>query len=143
MAGASRQVPRILVAEPDAQARQKIVSIVREVAAELSTEVVVDQANSGTTALAAISDHRPAIMIAEILLEGLSGLELLRRIQADSRAKTAVVFVTSMIRETDRYWGLRNGAHAYLPKPYDEARLRDTIKALLQRGTEAQPEPIG
>ncbi len=134
---------RVVVAEPDVEQRRRIVDVVQAAARDVGVQVSIAQAGDGTTALAMCGDHRPRLLVAEVLLEGLSGLALLRRIRSEFGGKTAVIFVTDMGRETDRYWGLRNGAHAYLAKPFDEASLRDRVRRVLTKGPEAQRDKPG
>jgi DNA-binding response OmpR family regulator len=131
---------RVLVVDPDAELRRRVAKIVRELADEAGLDVAIDQASDGTMALAALADHRPRLVITEVLLPGLSGLKLLRRIRSDHLEGTAVVLVTTMSRDTDRYWGLRNGAHAYVTKPVDEDSLRQRIRPLLVEGPGARRE---
>jgi DNA-binding response OmpR family regulator len=111
--------------------------VVQRAATALGREVVVDQAADGTTALALWSDHTPRLVVCEVLLPGLSGLALLRRMKAERTTMPPVVFVTRMARDSDRYWGLRNGAHAYLPKPYDDEQLLGRVRDALEKGADA------
>ena len=134
---------RVVVAEPDVEERRHIVEVVQAAAKDVGVQVSVAQAGDGTTALALCGDHRPRLLVAEVMLEGLSGLALMRRVRAEFGGKTAVIFVTEMGRETDRYWGLRNGAHAYLAKPFDEASLRDRVRRVLTKGPDAQRDRPG
>jgi len=127
----------VVVAEPDADTREQLVAAVSEVASSLGHDVTVHEASSGTSAFAACSEHKPQLLIAEVLLDGLSGLTLLRRLSVESKSKTAVVFVTDLARDHDRYWALRNGALAYLTKPFDAATLRSKITRVLTQGPEA------
>ena len=133
MANASTHV---VIAEPDTATREQLVTLVTEVSASLGVEVKIHQVSTGTSAFAACSEHKPLLLISEIMLEGLSGLTLLRRLAVESKAKTAVVFVTDFSRDHDRYWGLRNGAVAYLAKPFDENALRSKIQRVLTEGPE-------
>ncbi|MGH1342258.1 MAG: response regulator transcription factor [Nannocystales bacterium] len=126
----------VVIAEPDVATREQLVALVTEVGAKLEMDVKIHEASSGTSAFAACSEHKPQLLISEILLDGLSGLTLLRRLAVESKTKTAVVFVTDLSREHDRYWGLRNGAVAYLAKPFDEKALRSKIHRVLTHGPE-------
>jgi DNA-binding response OmpR family regulator len=128
---------RVLVAEPDPEERARLVAVVQQVAAELGREVVVDQASDGTSAMAQWTERSPRLVIGEVLLPGLSGLALLRRMKAERTALPPMIFVTRMTRESDRYWGLRNGAHAYLSKPYDDDQLRRRVRDALEKGADA------
>lgn len=127
----------VVIAEPDNATREQLVTLVNEVSAALDIEVKIHQATSGTSAFAACSEHKPQLLISEVMLDGLSGLTLLRRLAVESKSKTAVVFVTDFSRDHDRYWGLRNGAVAYLAKPFDDGALRSKIRRVLTDGPEA------
>lgn len=131
---------RVVIADPDQKRRETLLGIVEKAADTLQLAVGIDQASDGTTALALVAESRPRLLLSEVLLDGVSGLALLRRIQADQGGTTAVVFVTTMARETDRYWGLRNGAHAYFTRPYDEHALGERIKRILAEGAAAPVE---
>ncbi len=141
MARAATKTPdRVLVAEPDPVERARLVDIIERAGRALKREVAIDQASDGTTAMAMWGEHLPRLVVCEVLLDGLSGLALLRRMQADRSTLPPVIFVTRMSRESDRYWGLRNGAHAYLAKPYDDEELLGRIRDALKDGPDARPE---
>ncbi|HWB80375.1 MAG TPA: response regulator [Nannocystaceae bacterium] len=139
---------RVLVVEPDLVERKRLVGACERVAEQLQRSIAIDQAGDGTTAFAIWAERKPKLVIAEVLLEGLSGLALLRRINADDpeqrEAKpgarreadggTCVVFVSAMARESDRYWGLRQGAVAYLGKPTTDAAIEAAIHRALTEG---------
>ncbi|MEX1366857.1 MAG: response regulator [Nannocystaceae bacterium] len=131
---------RVLIADPDGQERERLTQIVRDAAASSGHEVVVDQAADGTTAMAMWAEHPPQLVVCEVLLEGISGLSLLRRMKSERSTMPPVILVTRMSRESDRYWGLRNGAHAYLTKPYDDQLLRGRVAEALLKGAEATRE---
>jgi twitching motility two-component system response regulator PilH len=133
---------RILVVEPDAAERSRLGTVVQAVAKELDTTARVDEASDGTTALALCSDHRFDLVLSEVVLEGLSGLALLRALRGSRDDAPAVVLVTTMARETDRYWGLRNGALAYFAKPYEEAALRERLVRALETDGPAKPDRL-
>jgi twitching motility two-component system response regulator PilH len=138
---------RVLVVEPDLAERKRLVGACERVAKQLQRSIAIDQAGDGTTALAIWAERRPKLVIAEVLLEGMSGLALLRRINADNgepagkpagrrdvEGGTCVVFVSAMARESDRYWGLRQGAVAYLGKPTTDAAIEAAIQRALTEG---------
>lgn len=127
----------VVIAEPDAETRERLVAVVAEVATALDRDVTVHETSTGTSAFAACSEHKPQLLVTEVLLDGLSGLTLMRRLGIESKTKIAVVFVTDMAREHDRYWALRNGALAYLTKPFDAATLRSKIERVLTQGARA------
>lgn len=128
---------RVLIADPDAEERERLVEVVKQAAAESERAITIDQASDGTTAMAMWSEHPPRLVLCEILLEGISGLALLRRMKAERATIPPLIFVTRMSRDSDRYWALRNGAHAFLPKPYDDELLRKRIQDALLKGPDA------
>ncbi len=134
---------RVLVADPDPEARARLCRIVEQAAKDASLEVVIDQASDGTTAMASWSERRPDLVVCEVLLPGVSGLALMRRMSAEQGSLPPVVLVTELTRESDRYWGLRNGAHAYVRKPYDDAGLAKRLHKALVDGAAAKPERLG
>jgi CheY-like chemotaxis protein len=156
-----RPVLRVLIVEPDPVIRDRLCTIVRTVAASADdggVALAIDEVTDGTTALASWSERRHALVIAEIVVEGTSGLALLRRIRADEPAlpggpgatnvtlgrrgsdptpRTAVFLVSQMSRDADRYWGLRQGATEYFGKPFaDEA-----LASALRRAWSTMPKP--
>ncbi len=128
---------RILLADPDADERQRLAEVIRTAAAQTGHTIEIDEAPDGTTAMTMWTKAPPVLVICEILLDGLSGLSLLRRMKTEPGPAVPVIFVTRLSRESDRYWGLRNGAHAYLPKPYDDEQLARRVEDVLVNGAEA------
>jgi CheY-like chemotaxis protein len=87
--------------------------------------LAVHEADNGSAAWALVEVVKPDLVVAEVLLEGQSGMQLLRRLRDRYGAQApSVIFVTSMSNEVDRYWALRNGANAYVIKPFDDEFLR-------------------
>lgn len=134
---------RALVAEPDREARRHLVEILKKSAAAARVTLCVDEASDGTTAMAMWSEHQPDLVLCEVLLEGVSGLALLRRMHAEHGRLPPVLLVTALTGESDRYWGLRNGAFAYVRKPFDDAALERKLHDVLISGDEATPERVG
>lgn len=127
----------VLVVDPDADNRARIAEIVRSVAAEGGQDrrVAIQEAENGNTAWTLVETTKPDLIICEILLEGLSGLQLLRRVRERYKKDAPkVFFVTQMGNEVDRYWALRNGATAFAIKPYEDEFLRERSLKLLEDG---------
>jgi CheY-like chemotaxis protein len=131
----------ILVVDPDVENRKRVITLLRDSAeaagpsrtaesAEAAAprgdrSLAVHEADNGSAAWALVEVVKPDLVVAEILLEGQSGMQLLRRLRDRYGAQApAVIFVTSMSNEVDRYWALRNGANAYVIKPFDDEFLR-------------------
>lgn len=140
---ANHDTRRVLIADPDPQARTRLRNVVERAAEDAKLKVVIDQASDGTTAMASWSERKPDLVVCEVLLPGVSGLALMRRMSAEQGSLPPVVLVTELTREADRYWGLRNGAHAYVRKPYDDTGLAKRLRKALEDGAEAEPERLG
>lgn len=102
----------------------------------------VEEAVNGAQALEFVLDRRPDVVLLDIKLPDLSGLEVCRRIKADSRVATTCVLQTSAtFSSSDRKAeGLDSGADAYLAQPVEPVELLATIRALLRtrRAEEAE-----
>jgi two-component system, chemotaxis family, response regulator PixH len=89
-------------------------------------------AKSGEEALKHISSHAPNIIILDVVLPGRSGFEICRALKASpSTRNTPVIFCSRKGTEMDRFWGFKQGADAYLPKPVRQDIFLRTIKQLL------------
>jgi twitching motility two-component system response regulator PilH len=128
-----------LVVDPDADNRKRIIRLLREAAGPETKpgeqRLAVHEADNGNAAWALVEVVKPDLVVAEVLLEGLSGLQLLRRLRDRyGKQAPAVFFVTEMSNEVDRYWALRNGASAYVIKPYEDEFLRKRSAKLFEDG---------
>ena len=95
---------------------------------------------TGAAGLAAISDHRPRLIVLDVGLPDIDGLELCRRIRATSAVP--VIFLTARADEVDRVLGLELGADDYLTKPFAPAELVARVRAVLRRTDGAQTAEI-
>jgi two-component system response regulator MprA len=101
----------------------------------------VETAENGETALASLDrDHFDALLL-DVMMPGLSGLEVAKAIRANDDS-TPILMLTARHEVTDRVAGLDAGADDYLPKPFALDELLARIRALLRRGgvSEAGPE---
>ena len=80
------------------------------------------------------SDRKPSLYILDIMLPGMDGLEILRRIRADARLEeTPVLMLTARTAEMDKVKGLESGADDYVVKPFGIMELQARVKAVLRR----------
>ncbi len=95
-------------------------------------------AANGTSGLAALQSNPPALVILDLMLPDMDGLEVCRRIKSQSSgaAHTAVLMLTAKGDPMDRIVGLELGADDYLPKPFEPRELLARIRAVLRRGAE-------
>jgi len=98
----------------------------------------VSSASNGTDALSAARRERPALIVLDLMLPGLSGFEVLEQLRADeSTAGIAVLMLTARKEEPDRIKGLSLGADDYLTKPFSPQELVLRVKAILRRSAAA------
>lgn len=117
--------PTIVVIEDE-------VSIATSVAKRLRAEGYrVEVAHDGPAGVAACARHRPDLVILDVMLPGLDGHEVCRRIQRD--LPVPVLMVTARDDETDVLVGLGVGADDYLTKPFSMRELVARVSALLRR----------
>jgi DNA-binding response OmpR family regulator len=91
----------------------------------------VVQAATGADGLRAINDHRPRLVVLDVGLPDLDGLEVCRRLRQTSNIP--VIFLTARDTEIDRILGLELGADDYVTKPFSPAELVARVKAVLRR----------
>ncbi|MBK7826059.1 response regulator [Nannocystis sp.] len=132
----------LVIADPDPRERERAIAAIEALLATADAglgELVLHSASDGREALALIEAHQPALVLCEVLLAGISGLALLRRVRR-ARGPTAphFILITSLARESDRYWGLRNGAHGYVMKPYEDDLLQARIREVLVGGGDGE-----
>jgi two-component system response regulator MprA len=110
----------------------KITSFLRRGLSLEGYEVTV--ANSGAEALRFVVEHMPALIVLDVMMPGIDGLEVCRRIRA-AGDKVPVLMLTARDSISDRVKGLDSGADDYLVKPFALEELLARIRALLRRGT--------
>lgn len=92
----------------------------------------VEECADGLSAVAAIKRLSPALLVLDIMLPGLDGLEVLRRMRSEND-QTPVIMVTARDEDIDRILGLEMGADDYLSKPFNPRELSARVKAILRR----------
>lgn len=91
-------------------------------------------AADGNAALAAAKAEQPDIILMDVVMPELNGYQATRRLSQDKdTADIPVVMISSKNQETDRIWGLRQGAKAYMSKPVVEAELLGIIDSMALR----------
>ncbi len=74
----------------------------------------------------------PDLILMDVVMPGLNGFQATRKISKEkTTADIPVIFVTTKDQETDRIWGMRQGASAYITKPIDKSVLLDAINKAL------------
>ncbi|MFO0752818.1 MAG: response regulator [Thermodesulfovibrionales bacterium] len=102
----------------------------------------VESAPEGESALRKVKGGRYDLLVLDLMLPGIHGLDLCRTIRSDpSLSRVPIVMLTAKGEEVDRIVGLEMGADDYLAKPFSPRELVARIKAVLRR-TEALKEPV-
>lgn len=91
----------------------------------------LEAAHDGARGLERARSGEHALLILDLMLPGMSGLEVLRELRADSRMP--VLILTARGEEVDRILGLELGADDYLPKPFNPRELIARVRAILRR----------
>jgi two-component system response regulator CpxR len=97
----------------------------------------VDTQNDGRRGLAAALNGGYDLMVLDVMLPGLDGFEILRRIRRE--AKLPILMLTARGEDEDRIVGLELGADDYLPKPFNTRELVARIRAIIRRLEERKP----
>jgi two-component system, OmpR family, response regulator MprA len=117
---------RVLVVEDD----EAIADVLRRSLRAEGHEV--KSAGDGAEALSAAEQFTPDLVVLDLGLPRLDGIEVLRRLRADG-SDVPVLILTARTETEDRVEGLDTGADDYLPKPFERAELLARIRALLRR----------
>src|SRR5436305_3279691 len=101
-------------------------------------------ASDGPRALELVAERRPDLVVLDLMLPGIDGLEVMRRLRQPERDRIAFILLTAKGEESDRVIGLRLGADDYVVKPFSPAELVARVDAVLRRvdTSPAREEPI-
>lgn len=117
----------VLVVEDSISQREMITELLRGIG------LSVTAASDGMEALEQMQRQRPDMVVLDIVMPRMNGYELCRRIKADpSTQNVPIVMCSSKGEEFDRYWGMKQGADAYIAKPFQPTELVGTVKQLLR-----------
>jgi twitching motility two-component system response regulator PilH len=90
----------------------------------------VRTAENGDEAMRRLAEEKPDLILMDVVMPGQNGFQLTRAITRDPRwSDVPVIMCTSKNQETDRVWGMRQGARDYIVKPVDADELMAKIKA--------------
>ncbi len=121
-------IGRILVAEDDPDIASLLAHYLQK--AGFETSVV----SSGRDVLPQVRKDPPALLLLDVMLPGLDGLEVCRALRADvNTAAVPIIMLTAKAEESDRIVGLELGADDYITKPFSPNEVVARIRALLRR----------
>src|SRR3954471_4760861 len=126
----------VLVVDDDPQLREALTR-----ALQLDGYVVATASN-GAQALEAVSNHRPDLMVLDVMMPYVGGLDVCRTLR-QRRDRLPILVLTARDEIGDRVAGLRAGADDYLTKPFALEELRARIRALLRRTTPDSDDESG
>jgi DNA-binding response OmpR family regulator len=105
----------------------------------------VSSAGDGPAAIAGALRDRPDLIVLDLMLPEINGLEVMRILREVEKLDLAVILLTSRSEESDRLVGLRRGADDYVVKPFSPAELVARVEAVLRRSvarTDEEADPI-
>lgn len=130
-------IPTILVVEDE----QDILDLVDFNLRQAGFKVI--KATSGVDGLREAKNHKPDLVVLDLMLPGMDGKEVCRRIRQDESIRNLpILMLTALASETDRIIGFEIGADDYMPKPFSPRELVLRVQAILRRSQETE-EPSG
>lgn len=124
-------MPQVLVVDDDPHIRQLLVFALEK--AGLSAR----EAEDGEAALASVEQQRPDLVVLDINMPKLDGLEVCRRLRA--QGDLPILFLSSRDDEIDRILGIELGADDYVVKPFSPREVTARVQAILRRARSAPP----
>ena len=92
-------------------------------------------AEDGAAGVEAAKTNLPDLILMDVVMPNLNGFQATRAISKEATtAHIPIVLVTTKDQETDKVWGMRQGAKAYITKPFTETQLIEVINSLLVAG---------
>jgi len=129
------QNQRVMIVEDEAEIRELIAYNLRKEGYE------IDEADSGETALAILRRRAPDLVLLDLMLPDVNGLEVCRRLKRHPNlADTPIIMVTAKGEEADIVAGLELGADDYITKPFSPRVLLARVAAVLRRPRESEAE---
>lgn len=106
-----------------------------------SHQVTVVHVENGAAGLAALGHEPVDVVLLDVMLPGIDGFEVCRRIRASTTPDVPVVMLTARGDDADRIVGLEIGADDYVPKPFNPRELLARVRAVLRRARPASAGP--
>ena len=124
---------RLLIAEDDAKLLKSLKHIFEQ------NKYIVDAVSNGTDALAYAESEEYDGLILDIMMPGLDGIQVLKKVRANG-ISTPALFLTAKTEVYQRVEGLDAGADDYLPKPFSTSELLARVRAMLRRKDNYTPD---
>jgi two-component system response regulator MprA len=126
---------RVLVVDDDPQLRQALTRALQ------LDDYTVTTASNGVKALEAVSDERPDVMVLDVMMPYVGGLDVCRTLRG-RKDRLPILVLTARDEVGDRVAGLDAGADDYLTKPFALEELRARLRALLRRSTPEENDEL-
>jgi two-component system alkaline phosphatase synthesis response regulator PhoP len=128
------RVTRVLVVEDDPDIAQLVAHYLEK------SGFSVERLANGRDALASIAAHPPDVLVLDLMLPEMDGLEICRIVRGNvATAATPIIMLTARAEESDRIVGLEVGADDYLAKPFSANELVARVRALVRRAQRTAP----
>lgn len=128
----------VLVVDDSALAREMLVSELQRSGFQIETAI------DGADAKVKIAANPPILVITDLIMPNVNGYELCRWIKTNpTTAKLPVIMCSTKSEDFDRYWGMKQGADAYITKPYQPKDMINAVKYLLEEAGYYQEDTLG
>ncbi|MEI6427353.1 MAG: response regulator [Pseudanabaena sp. ELA607] len=118
----------VLVVEDSPLQREMIATLLREVGFQVAV------AADGVEAMAMFEKTPPELVVVDVVMPNMNGYELCRQLKNNDATKhIPIVMCSTKAEEFDRYWGMRQGADAYISKPFQPQEMVGIVKGLLKK----------
>lgn len=118
----------VLVVDDSPSQREMISTLLR------TNGIVVTVASNGEEALERLQSGLPDLVITDVVMPRMNGYEFCRKLKNSPETEhIPVLMCTSKKEEFDRYWGMKQGADAYIAKPFTPKELSKTVQQLLRQ----------
>ncbi|MCY7331922.1 MAG: response regulator [Pseudanabaena sp. CAN_BIN31] len=94
----------------------------------------VVSASDGADGLEKFKKNNPSVVITDLVMPGMSGLEMCRAIKKAATTKVPVIACTSKNQDLDRLWGMKQGVDVYLTKPFTKEEILQAVRSLALGG---------
>ncbi|HEY9768368.1 MAG TPA: response regulator [Coleofasciculaceae cyanobacterium] len=115
-----------LIVDDSATERSIITNCLQEVGINVSVAL------SGEEALEKIQQNSPDLIVLDVVLPGRSGFEICRQLKGSEHTnQIPIILCSTKDTEMDKFWGMKQGAEAYISKPIDQTELVRKVKELI------------
>jgi two-component system, chemotaxis family, response regulator PixH len=121
-----KKVTKVLVVEDTPSELELVSTYLKD--GGYSVVVAID----AKTAITKASEHKPDLIITDVVMPGMSGFELCRSLKNNPETKAIpIIICSSKNQEIDRLWGMKQGANFYLVKPFTKDDLIRAVRSLV------------